>query len=286
MYQKMYDFARCRCLILLALVPVLLVACAIGPKHCHGSGCAAGHGSHAHDHDHDHQHAYTEQRIESDGLIVGAVVNANGGSELKPYQRWRYADQLASRILSINPQLTGSVDSYQYLSRRMGKPVGALLQGYRQQGELQSDEIKLLQDAQLRRRYVLLASILPVEETIALDANAEPVVGPINREVHDYYDTNRHTALLKAVRVNIYDTASGRKVFDQIIRSDDGGQILATENKSRKYVGNSLVASISNTIANGLGGTVSGAYPAPPKSDDVLAHIWQRVAQQLPGAIF
>jgi len=55
--------------------------------------------------------SYEQDRLPG-GLVVGAVVNAEGRSALKPYQRWRYADQVASHILAVNPGLSGHVDSY------------------------------------------------------------------------------------------------------------------------------------------------------------------------------
>jgi len=68
-----------------------------------------------------------------------------------------------------------------------------------------------------------------------------------------------------------------------LVRSDDGGRTLANESRSRKYVGNSVLAAISNSISNGLNGTVNGAYPAPPDREAVLNRIWNSIATQVPN---
>lgn len=275
--------------VLPGLMVLMLSACqSFGPyshgaDHCHGDGCNAA--DHAYDHKHDHNHAYNA-RSNSPGLVVGAVMNANGRSSLSSHQRWRYTDQLASSILTANPELSGSIDSFEYLNRRVGAPLKTVLQNYRLEGNLNGQSLEVLKNAQLRRRYLMLASILPNEQSFPVKQDLEPVIGQLNRDVHDYYDLNRQTVLLTAVRVQIYDTYTGRQISDTVVRSDDGGRMLATESRSRKYVGNSLLASISNSIANGLNGSVAGAYPAPPKRDDVLAQIWKRVAEQMPAAIF
>lgn len=301
MYQKLYKSMRLGRIISLGLMAVWLSACQSipnhddgfgrgasghGADHCHGDGCDAA--EHAFDHNHSHNHGSNSSRARSnhDGLIVGAVVNANGRSSLSSSERWRYTDQLATHILQAKPELSGSIDSYEYLNRRVGAPLKGLLKNYRLQGDLSPQALQTLKSAQLRRRYLMLASILPNEQSFPLKPDLEPVIGQINRDVHDYYDLSQQTILLTAVRVQIYDTYNGSQVFDTVVRSDDGGRMLATESRSRKYVGNSLLASISNSIANGLNGSTVGAYPAPPKRDDVLAHIWGRVAQKLPGNIF
>jgi len=85
------------------------------------------------------------------GLAIGAVVSANGRDALKPYQRWRYADQLASYILHANPQLHGQVDSYEYVSKRMGKPFANLLKSYRLTGDLDGESLDALRSAELRQ---------------------------------------------------------------------------------------------------------------------------------------
>ena len=287
MYQKMYSLMRFGRFLSPGLLVLVLSACQSfapynhGADHCHGDDCAAG--GFAHDHNHDH--TSSPPRINSEGLVVGAVLNAGNGSALAAHERWRYADQLASHILDVNPQLRGNIDSYQYLSKRVGKPLGPILQGYRLSGELSEDALDALKAAQLRRRYLMLASISSREESLPLKPDLEPVVGPRNRDVHDYYELKRQTVLNTAVRVQVYDTYTGRKIHEDIISSHDDGRMLATENRSRKYVGNSVVAAISNTITNGLTGS-SAAYPAPPKRDDVLARMWSNLAEKLPGEIF
>ncbi len=220
------------------------------------------------------------------GLVVGAVINAPGRPILSSSDRWRYADQLASSILAANPEVSGNIDSYEYLARRVGAPLGPLLKGYRLEGDLSTDALDSLKSAELRRRYLMLVSILPEEQSFPLKPDTKPVIGRLNGEVHDYRDQKRQTILLTAVRVQVFDTVSARKISDYVVRSDDGGRILANESNSREYVGNSVFASITNSLSNALNGSADGKYPPPPKRDDVLRHIWNRVAVQLPGGIF
>ncbi len=220
------------------------------------------------------------------GLVVGAVINAPGRSVLTSADRWRYSDQLASAILAANPELSGNIDSYEYLARRVGAPLDSLLKAYRVEGDLSSRALESLKSAELRRRYLMLVSILPEEQSFPLKPDTSPVVGRLNRDVHDYRDHNRQTILLTAVRVQVFDTVSARKIADNIVRSDDGGRMLATESRSREYVGNSVFATITNSVSNALKGSADGKHPPPPKRDDVLRHIWTRVAVQLPGNVY
>ena len=229
---------------------------------------------------------FQEQAAAPGGLIVGAVMHAPGREALKPFERRRYADQLATSILTANPELSGSIDSYEYLSLRIGAPLGSLLNGYRAGGDFSPAALEALKTAQLRRRYLMMVSILPEEQSFPLKPDVEPVIGRLNREIPDYRDQSRQTILLTAVRVQVFDTITARKISDNIVRSDDGGQILANEYKSRQYVGNSVIASISNAVSNALRKTPEGKYPPPPARDDVLRHIWTRVAVQLPEDVF
>ena len=119
------------------------------------------------------------------GLAVGAVVSANGRDALKPYQRWRYADQLASHILAANPQLQGQVDSYEYVSKRMGAPFAKLVKGYRQTGDLDGLALDALRSAELRRRHLMMVNILPFEEVNELSSDSKDIVGRYNDEVDD-----------------------------------------------------------------------------------------------------
>ena len=220
------------------------------------------------------------------GLVVGAVVNATGRPALRSFERRRYADQIASSILAANPELSGNIDSYEYLSRRVGAPLGTLLKGYRAEGDFSSGALQSLKSAELRRRYLMMVSILPQEQSFPLKPDIEPVIGKLNREVKDYYDQNRQTILLTAVRVQVFDTVTGSKISDNLVRSDDGDRMLATESRSRQYVGNSVLATITNAVSNALSNSPEGQYPLPPKRDDVLNHIWTRIAEQVPRQVF
>lgn len=275
MYQKLYNWKQIRRIATVSIGALLLAACHScvvppDPDNQFGNRLGDQYGD----------------RIDPSGLVVGAVISSAGGPQLKPFERWRYADQLASTILHNNPELSGHIDSYEYLVKRVGEPLNSLLQGYRLEGDLSDRALETLKRKQLRRRYLMLVTLLPNEQSLPLKPDMQPVIGPINREVQDYYDLNRQTVLLTSVRVQVYDTVSARKISDITVRSDEGGRMLATESKSRKYVGNSLLASISNSVSNVINGGAGDGYPAAPRKDDVLAFIWGHVAEKLPAELF
>ena len=216
------------------------------------------------------------------GLAVGAVVSANGRDALKPYQRWRYADQLASHILAANPQLQGQVDSYEYVSKRMGAPFAKLVKGYRQTGDLDGLALDALRSAELRRRHLMMVNILPFEEVNELSSDSKDIVGRYNDEVDDYYDVSYQTIRVLALRVQVYDTVAGSKIYDDIFRSDHGGVSLASERTARKYVGNSVVATLSNSLTSGFR---DNEYPPAPKTEDVFRFLWGKIAEVVPGSL-
>jgi len=217
-----------------------------------------------------------------DGIAVGAIVSAGASSTLKSYQRWKYSDQLASHMLSSNPELRGRVDSYQYVSKRIGKPYGAILEGYRLEGDLTSNALQQIQGYKLRRRFLLLASILPYEETTQLPPERKVVTGRLNPEVKDYYDVRYQTIRDLAVKIHVYDTVLGQKVFEDVFHSAQTGKSLATEKQSRKYEGNSLLGAVTNTAANGF---KDPAHPKPPRRDDVLQYIWSFAATDVVDSV-
>ena len=212
------------------------------------------------------------------GLALGAVVNGRGRPALKPFERWRYADQLASHILLANPELEGQVDSYEYVSRRVGQPFASLVQGYRLEGDLSSRAIEQFRQHQLRRKYLMMVTITPLDQEIPLTPDREEVAGNLNKEVQDYYEERYQTIRLASVRVQVYDTESAAKVADREFRSDDNGVALATERQSKKYVGNSILAKLSNIATDPNG---EGKHPKAPSREVVLNYIWERVAESI-----
>ena len=264
MYQKLNKSSQIKCF-LIAVSAALLTSCTNGHI---GSGSGGG----------------ISIDFSDEGLAVGTVVHAQGRSALAPYQRWRLADQLASHILYSSPHLEGKVDSYEYVAKRVGEPFGSLVQSYRLEGDLSDRALSVFRDAELRRRYLMMVSISPLEESIELHPDASPVVGQMNREVKDYYDMRYQTIRLAEIRVQVYDTFSASKVSDQVYRSDDNGVSLARERNSRQYVGNSLLAALSNSASNGFKHS-SNAYPPAPSNDDVMNYLWRGIASSLPGAV-
>jgi len=185
-------------------------------------------------------------------------------------------------MLASNPELRGRVDSYKYVSKRIGKPYGALLDGFRLEGDLTDKALQQIQDYKLRRRFLLLASILPYEETSQLPPARKVVTGRLNPEVKDYYDVRYQTIRDLAVKIHVYDIVSGSKVFEDVFHSAQTGKSLATEKKARKYEGNSVLGAVSNTAANGF---KEPSHPRPPRRDDVLQYIWSFAAKDIAAAV-
>ena len=293
MFQILYKSKQFRCIAWLTLVLQITSGCALF-YHEHDDHWSSGIDyrsdrlggyddrgtSRDSDIDRDRRDNFRDEVTE--GIAVGAVVSL-GGSKLEPYQRWRYADQLASYILEANPDLKGRVDSYQYVSRRMGKPFETLVKAYRLDGELRGAALDALTAAQLRRRHLMMVSILPVDEEIQLPPERKAVIGRLNAEVDDYYTTQYQTIRLLALQVQVYDTVTGNLVSEEIFRSDDDGVSWATERKSVEYVGNSLLATLSNSALKTI---QPGAYPKAPDRDDLIDGIWQRVAASVPDSIY
>lgn len=223
--------------------------------------------------------------VAQEGLAVGFVVNSGKESSLKNHERLRYADKLASAILEFNPSLSGSVDSYEYVAARVGKPFSDLVNSYRLEGDLSDRAIGQFYNAQLRRRYLMLATISPIDQVVELQAEVNPKSGPSNYDLEDYEDVRLHTVRLNAVRVQVYDLRARRKIQDEIYSSDDQNTMLATEAEGRIYVGNSLLAAIANGVSNRIrhGGDLD--HPKAPARDVTLDHLWRQIAQSLPGAL-
>jgi hypothetical protein len=220
-----------------------------------------------------------------DGLAVGFVVNSGSSGALKEHERRRYADKLASAILDVNPSLSGKLDSYEYVSARVGKPMSDLINSYRLEGDLSRRAMSQFHNAQLRRRYLMLVTISPIDQVVELQAEVKAKSGPANYDLEDYEDIRLHTVRLNAVRVQVYDLRAQSKIQDQTYSSDDQNTMLATETEGRRYVGNSLLAALANGVSNRIrhGGDLD--HPEAPGRNVTLDHLWRQVAQSLPGAL-
>jgi len=223
--------------------------------------------------------------VAQDGLAVGFVVNSGKESSLKNHERLRYADKLASAILEFNPAMAGNLDSYGYVEARVGKPFSDLVNSYRLEGDLSDRAMGQFHSAQLRRRYLMLATISPIDQVVELQAEVNPKSGPSNYDLEDYEEVRLHTVRLKAVRVQVYDLRARRKIQDEVYSSDAQNTMLATEAEGRRYVGNSLLAAIANGVSNRIqhGGDLD--HPKPPAQEVTLDHLWRQIAQSLPGAL-
>lgn len=219
------------------------------------------------------------------GLAIGVVVNSGGSAALKGHERRRYSDKLASAVLEFNPGLAGNLDSYAYVSARVGKPFNNLVNSYRLEGDLSERALSQFSDAKLRRRYLALATISAIDKVVELPAEVTPRSGPANYNLGDYEDVKMHTVRLKAVRVQIYDLLARRKISDDVYSSDDQDTMLASKSQGRRYVGNSLLAAIANGVSNRIrhGGDLN--HPKAPGRDMTLDYLWRRIAQNLPKAL-
>lgn len=217
----------------------------------------------------------------SDGLAVGFVTNSGKGAALKAYQRSRYTDRLASSILATNPRFRGQVDSYAYVSARIGAPFKDLINSYRLEGDLSPRSLRQIQSAQLRRRYLMLATISDIDEAIELPVEVNSVVGPSNPDVDDYQDVRFQTVRLKAIRVQMYDTQAATKIMDKIYSSDDQDIMLATERSGRRYVGNSLLGAFANSVSNRVRRASDVEHPPAPSSEQTLDYLWGLIARDM-----
>ncbi len=216
------------------------------------------------------------------GVAVGFVVNQSGAKKLEDYERRRYADQIAGQILLAHPSLDGRIDSYAYVSRRLGDAFSDLVSAYRHNGSLEARHRATMIESKLRRRYLILASISPVDEELQLPPVVQPVPHKANGRLADYELVRYQTARVKTVEVQVYDTTNGRLVLKEDFSSTDGGKAVVSERTGKRYKGNSLLAAVTNSLGNKLryGGDVD--YPKAPTKAHTLNYIWQLVAQGLP----
>ena len=223
--------------------------------------------------------------VERGGLAVGFITSTGTAAKLKPYQRARYADRLASAILEVNPGLTGQIDSYSYVSARVGKPFANIVDRYRSEGELGRSVLSQLKTSKLRRRYLMVAGILNIDDTHELPVEVTPLSGPSNPDLEDYQKVRFHTVRFKAVNVQIYDTYNGRKIVDQIISSDQQDVMLASERSGKRYTGNSFLGALANSMSNRVQGASDVDHPPAPSSDLALDYLWRQIALQLHGSV-
>ena len=229
--------------------------------------------------------SYNASALAKDGLAIGFVVRSHGVPALKPYERSNHAYDIAQNILAANPRLRGNVSGYRYVSQGIGKNFKSFVERYRLEGDLSPSALADLKRAQLQRRFLLLATISPLDEIIELPAEVEPLTGSSHPQTADYERVRLQTMRLNAVRVQVYDTWQGRKVLDQIVRSDDRNRMFATERSGVRYKGNSLIGALANSVSNRIAHTSDVRHPPPPSKQDALNFLWQRFAQSVPGSL-
>jgi len=228
--------------------------------------------------------SYNAESLAQDGLAVGFVVKTQGASALKPYERSKHAYNLAGNILSSNPRLRGKLSGYRYVSQRLGQSFASFVDRYRLEDGLSRSALNELKDRRLERRFLLLATIRPLDEIIELPPEIETVVGSTNTDVQDYERVRLQTIRLNEVHVRVYDTWRGRKVLDQLVRSDDNNRMFATQRTGTRYKGNSLLGALANSVSNGIARS-DISHPPPPNKQDALNFLWQRIAQSVPGSL-
>jgi len=198
--------------------------------------------------------SYTADALAKDGLAIGFVVRSHGSVALKAYERSNHAYDIARNILAANPRLRGNLSGYRYVSQRVGKHFKSFVDRYRLEGDLSRSALGDLKRAQLQRRFLLLGVRL-------------------------------QTMRLNAVKVQVYDTWQGRKVLEQVVRSDDKNRMFATERSGVRYKGNSLMGALANSVSNRIAHTSDIRHPPPPNKRDALNFLWRRIAQAVPGSL-
>jgi len=263
MIQKLGIFALVLCFIALS-------ACGVRP---HDPQPAYRHSS------------YNADSLAKDGMAVGFVVKSHGASKLEAYEQSNHAYDIARNILSANPRLRGNLSGYRYVSKQLGKNFKSFVDRYRLEGDLSRSALEDLKRVHLHRRFLLLATIEPLDEIIELPPEVETIVGSANPETPDYERVRLQTMRLNEVRVQVYDTWQGRKVLQQVIRSDDKNRMFATERSGVRYTGNSLLGALANSVSNRIALTSDIRHPPPPKKRDALNFLWRRLAQSVPGSL-
>ena len=227
--------------------------------------------------------SYNAEALAQDGLAIGFVVRTQGAPALKPYERSKHAYNLAGNILSSNPGLQGKLSGYRYFSQRLGPSFSHFVSRYRLEDGLSRNALKELRNQRLERRFLLLATIQPLDEIIELPAEVEAISGSTNVDVRDYEHVRLQTIRLNEVHVRVYDTWRGQIVLDQIVRSDDKNRMFATERSGVRYRGNSFLGAIANGVSNRIAHN-DIRHPPPPNKRDSLNFLWQKIAQSVPGS--
>ena len=226
--------------------------------------------------------SYNAESLAQDGMAVGFVIRTQDAPALKPYERSKHAYNLAGNILSSNPGLRGKLSGYRYFSQRLGKSFGSFVNQYRQNNGLSKSALQELKNHRLERRFLLLATIQPLDEVIELPPEITPVAGSSNHDVKDYERVRLQTVRLNAVHVRVYDTWRGNIVLDQVVRSDEQNLMIATERSGIRYRGNSLLGELANSVSNRDSDVT---HPPPPDKRDALDFLWRRFAQSVPGSM-
>lgn len=267
--QKWHKLIRKAAVATLVVGAALLSACGVRPD---GTEPVYRHSS------------YTADNLAKHGLAIGFVVKSHGSKALKAYERSNHAYDIASNILAANPRLRGNMSGYRYVSQRLGDDFKSIVDRYRLEGDLSRSALALLKRADLQRRFLLLATISPLDEIIELPPEVETIVGGTHPETPDYERVRLQTIRLNAVRVQVYDTWHGRKVLQQVVRSDDKNRMFATERSGVRYKGNSLMGALANGLSNRIANS-DVRHPPPPKWQDSINFLWRRIAQAVPGSL-
>jgi len=270
LFQKWHTLNRKLSVAGIVLWVFTLAACGVRPD--------SGEASYRHS-------SYNADALAKDGLAVGFVVKSHGSAALKAYERSNHAYDIARNILAANPRLRGNLSGYRYVSQRVGKNFKSFIDRYRLEGDLSRSALNDLKRAQLQRRFLLLATLAPLDEIIELPPEVEPIVGSSNPQTGDYERVRLQTMRLNAVKVQVYDTWRGRKVLEQIVRSDDKNRMFATERSGVRYKGNSLMGALANSVSNRIAHTSDIRHPPPPNKRDALNFLWRRIAQSVPGSL-
>ena len=106
-----------------------------------------------------------------------ALLSGQMAPALKPYERSNHAYDIARNILSANPRLRGNISGYRYVSQRVGKNFKSFVNRFRLEGDLSRGALAEFKHRKMERRFLLLATISPLDEIIELPAEVEPLTG-------------------------------------------------------------------------------------------------------------
>jgi hypothetical protein len=211
-----------------------------------------------------HDRAFTYQSLDSGSIAVGGVTWIIGDAAPSPPMRAQFESLLATSLKEVYPHL--AVVSAGAVVTAIGDSLhGALLEGYRRVGELDSAALHEVSARLPKSRYVVFARIegdnTDSAETVTQDSAEKKL--KVERIV-----LSRSRTI--TVEFHVHDGLLVRSVWT--------GQLMKSDTTSKTYIEpRGFVASLVTAIVRG-----SHKYPSPPTRMKVLRLLFEDFAESLP----